>query len=141
MKKISLLILAALAFSCAPKQEETETDITEVLVDPVVQPADINPFIHHVYFYLKNPDSIEDRDKLVEGLNKLAEVKIIQASYIGYPANTTRDVVQKGYAVSWLCFFKNAEEEEAYQKDPDHLKFVEEYSHLWESVKVYDSVK
>jgi len=33
------------------------------------------------------------------------------------------------------------EEEEVYQKHPIHLKFVEDYSHLWEKVIVYDSVQ
>ena len=27
-----------------------------------------NMFIHHVYFWLKNPSSDEDRQKLIEGL-------------------------------------------------------------------------
>jgi hypothetical protein len=27
-----------------------------------------NVFIHHVFFWLKNPESVADRDKLVEGL-------------------------------------------------------------------------
>ena len=31
-----------------------------------------NIFVHHVFFYLKNPESKESRDKLVEGLKKLS---------------------------------------------------------------------
>ena len=141
MKKLSILILAALAFACTPASENTETAAEEMAeVNPITEPADINPFIHHVYFYLNNPDSREDRDKLVEGLNKLAEVETIQAHYIGFPASTDREVIVKDYQVSWMCFFKNLEEEEMYQKDPIHLKFVEDYSHLWSTVKVYDSI-
>lgn len=100
-----------------------------------------NPFIHHVYFYLKTPNSLEDRDKLVEGLEKLSRVSIIQQHYIGFPASTNRPVIEKGYAVSWMCMFKNLEEQEQYQQDPIHLKFIEEYGHLWGKVVVYDSVK
>ena len=35
-------------------------------------------FIHHVFFWLKNSDSTEDKAKLIQGLRKLSKVK---ASY------------------------------------------------------------
>ncbi|MFN8355618.1 MAG: Dabb family protein [Spirosomataceae bacterium] len=97
-------------------------------------------FLHHVYFWLKNPSSEADKAKLLEGLEKLAKVPTIRMVHIGTPASTTRSVIERGYAISWLCFFDNLEEEEIYQKHPIHLKFVEDYSHLWEKVIVYDSV-
>ncbi len=97
-------------------------------------------FVHHVYFWLNNPDSAEDRDKLVEGLQTLKPIKAIKLARIGVPASTNRDVIERGYAVSWLLFFNNLEEQEVYQKHPVHLKFVENYSHLWSKVVVYDSV-
>lgn len=97
-------------------------------------------FVHHVYFWLKNPSSEADKAKLLEGLNKLAKVPTIRMVHIGTPASTNRSVIERGYAISWLCFFDNLEEEEIYQKHPIHLKFVEDYSHLWEKVIVYDSV-
>jgi len=96
--------------------------------------------VHHVYFWLKNPSSEADKAKLLEGLNKLAKVPTIRMVHIGTPASTNRSVIERGYAISWLCFFDNLEEEEIYQKHPIHLKFVEDYSHLWEKVIVYDSV-
>ncbi|TWI81450.1 stress responsive alpha/beta barrel protein [Lacibacter cauensis] len=99
-----------------------------------------NIFIHHVYFWLKNADSKTDRDKLVEGLTKLSKVKTIQNFHIGKPADTNRDVIERGYAVSWFTHFANAADQASYQVDPIHLKFVEDYSHLWSKVIVYDSV-
>ncbi|MCU0471216.1 MAG: Dabb family protein [Arcicella sp.] len=97
-------------------------------------------FVHHVYFWLKNPNSEADKAKLLEGLNKLAKVPTIRMVHIGTPATTNRSVIERSYAISWLCFFDNLEEEEIYQKHPIHLKFVEDYSYLWEKVIVYDSV-
>lgn len=97
-------------------------------------------FVHHVYFYLKNPNSEADKAKLLEGLEKLSKVPTIRMVHIGTPASTTRSVIVRDYSVSWLCFFDNLEEEEIYQKHPIHLKFVEDYSHLWEKVNVYDSI-
>jgi Stress responsive A/B Barrel Domain len=99
-----------------------------------------NLFIHHVYFWLKNPDSKEDYNKLLEGLQALSKVSTIKMCHIGKPADTNRDVIDRSYAVSWLLLFKNKEDQDKYQVDPIHLKFVEQYSHLWAKVTVYDSV-
>ena len=99
-----------------------------------------NIFIHHVYFWLKNAGSADDRDKLAEGLKKLSKVKTIKQFHIGKPADTNRDVIERGYALSWFALFDNGEDQASYQADPIHLKFVEDYSHLWEKVIVYDSV-
>ncbi|MBK5270479.1 MAG: Dabb family protein [Bacteroidia bacterium] len=99
-----------------------------------------NIFVHHVYFWLNNADSKTDMDKLVEGLTKLSKVKTIQQFHIGKPADTSREVIERGYSISWLALFNNAADQESYQKDPIHLKFVEDYSSLWEKVVVYDSI-
>jgi len=101
--------------------------------------AENKTFIHHVYFWLKNPKSSEDQAKLIAGLRKLAKVSTIQKFHIGLPAKTNRDVVENTYSVSWLLFFKNKADQDKYQTDPIHLKFIEECSPLWEKVIVYDS--
>ncbi|HET9745704.1 MAG TPA: Dabb family protein [Chitinophagaceae bacterium] len=97
-------------------------------------------FIHQVYFWLKKSGSKDDKAKLVEGLKKLSKIKTIKSYYIGQPAATRRDVIDSSYDVSWLLFFDNAADQDHYQTDPIHLKFVEECSPLWTKVVVYDSV-
>lgn len=99
-----------------------------------------NTFIHHVFFWLKNPGSAADKDKLVEGLKKLSKVKTIKQFHIGKPADTNREVIDTSYAVSWFVLFDNAADQASYQIDPIHLKFVEECSALWQKVTVYDTV-
>jgi len=99
-----------------------------------------NIFVHHVYFWLKNAGSATDRQKLVEGLQKLSKVKTIRSFHIGIPAGTSREVIDGSYSVSWLTLFDNKEAQDSYQTDPIHLKFVEECSSLWQKVVVYDSV-
>ena len=99
-----------------------------------------NMFIHHVYFWLKNPSSDEDRQKLIEGLEKLSKVKTIKMFHLGKPADTNRDVIDTSYSVSWLLVFDDKASEESYQVDPIHLNFVETCKHLWQKVVVYDSV-
>lgn len=97
-------------------------------------------FIHHVYFWLKIPGSIEDRELLIEGLQKLSKVNTIKQFYISQPATTRREVIDSSYDISWLLFFESAADQESYQTDPIHLKFVEECSALWKRVVVYDSI-
>lgn len=99
-----------------------------------------NIFLHHVYFWLKNAGSAADRDKLVEGLQTLTAIKTIRQFHIGKPAATNRGVIDTSYAVSWFVLFDNDADQASYQTDPIHLKFVEDYAHLWEKVIVYDSV-
>jgi hypothetical protein len=103
-------------------------------------PEDKSVFIHHVFFWLANPKSTEDRDKLYAGLRKLSTVQTIRRFHIGRPAGTRRDVVDTSYAFSWCIFFANAADQESYQTDPIHLRFVEECAYLWSRVLVYDSV-
>ncbi|MGL6269565.1 MAG: Dabb family protein [Chitinophagaceae bacterium] len=99
-----------------------------------------NLFVHHVYFWLKEPQSKEAAAKLVEGLEGLSKVKTIQMFHIGKPADTNREVIERSYAISWLVLFKDKADQDSYQIDPIHLKFVEQYSYLWSKVVVYDSV-
>lgn len=96
--------------------------------------------VHHVFFYLKDPQNAQDEAKLLEGLEKLAKISTIQLSHIGRPARTSGGEIEKGYSLSWLCFFKNLIEEEIYQTDPIHVQFLEEYAHLWEKRVVYDAL-
>ena len=99
--------------------------------------------IHHVFFWLKDPSSAEGRNKLIEGLRTLGQVKTVRQIFIGLPAATEeRSVIDSSYSVSELLFFDDLDGQKRYQDDPVHKKFVETCSHLWERVVVYDmSVK
>ena len=102
--------------------------------------SDNSTFIHHVYFWLNNPESKEDFEQLVAGLRKLSAVKTIKTFYIGKPADINRDVIDRSYSVSWMLLFDNKADQDSYQTDPIHLKFVDECKHLWKKVVVYDTV-
>jgi hypothetical protein len=56
-----------------------------------------NMFIHHVYFWLKNPGNKEDFTKLVNGLEALSKVGTIKMCHIGKPADTNREVIDRSY--------------------------------------------
>ena len=107
---------------------------------PAIEPAAGQLFVHHVLFYLKNTNSEADKAKLLEGLNKLAKCPTIKLVNIGTPAATNREVIERTYTYSWLCFFDSPADEEAYQKHPIHDDFRNNYAHLWEKVVIYDSI-
>lgn len=97
--------------------------------------------LHHVFFWLKNPDSKEDLNKLISGLETLRKIETVKKLHIGVPASTEkRPVVDSSYSVSELMVFDDVEGQNAYQVHPLHTKFVEQYSSLWDRVVVYDSI-
>jgi hypothetical protein len=97
---------------------------------------------HTVFFWLKNPESTEDRDALIAGLKTLKDIETVRGIHIGVPASTEkRDVVDNSYQVSELLMFDDVEGQNAYQVHPIHQKFVEECSHLWRKVTVFDSIE
>jgi hypothetical protein len=100
------------------------------------------PLAHHVFFWLKNPDSKEDRDKLVEGVKTLKKIETVLDIHVGVLASTEkRDVVDTSWQVSELLFFKDPAGQATYQTHPIHLAFVKNYSHLWQKVIVYDAME
>ncbi|WDF54631.1 Dabb family protein [Mucilaginibacter sp. KACC 22063] len=97
-----------------------------------------NTFVHHVHFWLHNK---ADKAKLIEGLETLKPITHIRHMHIGVPADTNRDVIDRSYDVSLLLLFNSPEEQEAYQVDPTHVRFAEDYAKpLCARVVVQDSV-
>jgi hypothetical protein len=100
------------------------------------------PLVHHVFFWLKNPGSTADRDKLVEGVKTLAKIETVKELHVGILASTEkRDVVDTSWAVSELMFFNDIHGQATYQQHPIHLEFIKNYGHLWEKVIVYDAMQ
>ncbi|GAB3490673.1 Dabb family protein [Spirosoma knui] len=97
-------------------------------------------FVHTVFFWLKHPESQDDRTALGAGLESLKGVKDISAAYIGTPAETRRPVIDHSYDYSITFVFEDKAAHDTYQEHPVHLEFVAECSHLWERVQVYDAV-
>lgn len=97
--------------------------------------------IHHVFFWLKNPSSQADRDKLVAGLKTLREIPVVRELRIGVPAATeARGVIDSSYHVSELMMFDSIQDQKIYQDHPIHQRFVASCGDLWERVVVYDSI-
>jgi hypothetical protein len=96
--------------------------------------------VHHVFFWLKNPNSKEDLEKLLAGLRTLAKIESVRGIHIGVPASTEkRPVVDATFSASEILFFDDVAGQNVYQEHPIHKEFVDKCSHLWERVVVYDA--
>lgn len=97
--------------------------------------------VHHVFFWLKNPDSKEDLAKLLAGIRGLAAIETVRGIHVGVPASTEkRPVVDNCFSASEILYFDDVAGQDAYQVHPLHKKFVDECSHLWSKVIVYDAM-
>ncbi len=115
---------------------------TAAMSMPINTKAEQYPIIHHALFWLKNPKSKADLDKLVAGVKSLGKIKLIKELHVGVVASTEkRDVVDNSWSVSEIMYFSSLADQKAYQDDPLHAKFVAECSPLWEKVVVYDTLE
>lgn len=97
-------------------------------------------FVHHVFFWLKENLSMADIQKFEEGVKSLLNIDTVKFADVGKPASTDRPIIERTYSYSLLTVFDNKEGHDAYQPPNEiHKKFVEECSHLWTRVLIYDS--
>jgi hypothetical protein len=98
--------------------------------------------VHHVFFWLKNPDSKEDLNALLDGIKGLGEIPQVQGVHVAVPAATEqRGVVDGSYSASEILLFKSLEDQATYQSHPLHQAFIAAHSDKWAKVVVYDAVK
>ncbi len=133
IKHLVQLTLAILILGCQSQQDE--------ISESAVMENTTGQIVHHVFFWLNNPESEADKQQLIEGLNTLREIEEVKELLIGTPASILeREVVDNSFHVSELMMFENVEAQDAYQVHPIHEEFVQNYSHLWERVVVYDMI-
>jgi hypothetical protein len=98
-------------------------------------------FIHHVYFWLKDPSDPAAVTKFEAALRKLVTIGSIHQAYLGKPASTRRDVIDSSYQYSLLTMFKDEAAHDDYQVHSLHDEFRVVAGELCSKVLVYDSVQ
>ena len=96
-------------------------------------------FVHHVLFWLVEPENPKACSEFEGALRDLASIDLVVANHIGVPAATNRDVIENTYTYSMILTFANKADQDAYQTHSDHLKFIEKFGHLWSRVMVIDT--
>ncbi|MDW3209206.1 MAG: Dabb family protein [Reichenbachiella sp.] len=127
MKNFTFLVLiAAMFMSCEPVK-------TKDMIS--------GKFAHSVLIWLNNPDNASDRQKIEKGLKELIENSdYIRSAHLGVPALTARDVVDNSYTYHLMVTFGSKEEQDKYQVEPAHKKFLADCKNLWSKVLIYDSI-
>ena len=97
-------------------------------------------FLHHVFFWLNEPDSAAARQEFLTALKKMQAIPTIRQSHIGTPGGTPRDVVDNSWTFSWLVTFDDKAGWQVYNDHAIHDEFRKKAA-LWKKVLVYDSVQ
>ncbi len=149
MNKVLFLFILLFAFGCNQDSPQLQTEIDNLKERLATSQRALNEldnvdeteFIHTVFFWMNKKVTDEQKaDFTKNGLGELVKVSSIYKSYFGPPAMTPRDVVDNSYSFALVCHFKNKADQDKYQIDPIHLKFIEDYKGLWEKVQVYDNL-
>jgi hypothetical protein len=95
---------------------------------------------HCVYFWLKPELTAAQRAEFRRGVESLKGIKAAAQVAVGTPARTTpRPVIDGSYDVALIVICTDVAAEAAYQVDPIHLAFVEQFKTCWTRVQIYDS--
>ena len=100
------------------------------------------PFVHSVYFWLKNPDNLENTNAFEKAIRKLIRTNPQATSnHFGKAAEVEeRAVIDNSFTYFYMMSFSDLKTQKLYQTDPTHEIFIKEAAHLWERVIVYDSI-
>lgn len=64
----------------------------------------------------------------------------MKTHFIGIPPQVNGTIVNDSFTYNLILSFASAEDQKAYQNEAVHNVFIEESSHLWEKVIVYDAL-
>ena len=96
--------------------------------------------IHTVLFWLKKDLTDEDLTLFEQKLRALEKISSVEQMFLGRPSSTSkRPVIDDTYDFCLTVALKDLTAHDVYQEDPLHLAFIENCSHMWERVKIYDS--
>lgn len=98
-------------------------------------------FVHAVYFWLRPDLSGDDRATFVRGLNSLRTIDAVKYGWIGTPAPTDREIIDRSYSYALTVVFEDEAGHERYQVHAVHDAFREACAGFWSRVLIYDSVE
>jgi hypothetical protein len=118
-------LLAGLTWTSVPTEAAEETE---------------RMLSHDVFFHLKDR-SPEARQKLIAGCKKYLADHPGTVWFAAGPLvdEFDRDVNDRDFDVALHVVFRNKAAHNRYQTAEGHVKFIEEYEDLWDSVRVFDS--
>ncbi len=97
-------------------------------------------FIHAVYFWLKDNLIEQEKNEFIKGVNSLITIESVNQGYIGIPANTDREIIDRSYSYALTLVFTDQTAHDLYQTHPVHDRFRETCAGYWRKVLIYDSI-
>jgi hypothetical protein len=97
-------------------------------------------FVHSVYFWLRDDLTPAGKTKFVEGIRSLTTIETVEQSFIGVPAGTTREIIDKSYSYALVLGFADEVGHDAYQVHPVHDVFRETCGGSWNKIVIYDAM-
>jgi hypothetical protein len=97
-------------------------------------------FIHSVYFSLRDDLSPEATTRFVDGIRSLTMIESVQQGFIGTPARTDREIIDRSYSYALVVSFADEGAHDAYQVHPVHDRFREQCGGSWTKIVIYDAV-
>jgi hypothetical protein len=97
-------------------------------------------FTHSVYFWLRDDLSADATKRFVDGIRSLTTIESVQHGFIGRPAATDREIIDRSYSYALIVSFANDADHETYQVHPVHDRFREQCGGSWKKIVIYDAV-
>ena len=97
-------------------------------------------FVHSVYFWLRDDLSPEATTRFVEGIRSLTAIESVREGFIGTPAGTVREIIDRSYSYALVVSFDDAAAHDDYQVHPVHDRFREQCGGSCKKIVIYDSV-
>ena len=97
-------------------------------------------FSHSVYFWLRDDLSADATARFVDGIRSLTTIESVAHGFIGTPARTDREIIDRSYSYALVVFFADEAAHDAYQVHPVHDRFREQCGGSWKQIVIYDAV-
>jgi hypothetical protein len=97
-------------------------------------------FVHSVYFWLRDDLSAADRTAFVDGIRSLCTIETVEQGFIGTPAATDREIIDRSYTYALVVWFADSAAHDAYQVHPVHDRFRERCAGAWKKIVIYDAL-
>lgn len=96
--------------------------------------------VHTVYFWLKPELTAAQRADFRRGVESLGKIAAVEKVYVGTPAKTEkRPIIDDTYSFALTVVCQNVAAHDAYQVDPIHQEFVNQFKTYWSRVQIYDA--
>lgn len=96
--------------------------------------------VHTVLFWLNKDLAGDQITDFRMGLESLTRIESAEKAYVGTPAATPeRPVIDVSYDFCLTVICKDVAAQNAYQVDPKHTEFLDQFKDYWRKVKVFDA--